>query len=254
MRKISFPAKRLLDLLNEQKIATVVELKKTLGTNSSMTVFRKLKELNYLSSCSHSGKYYTLKRFVKFNTKGLWVFKSVLFSSYGTLAETLKVLIGESMQGYSSVEIEKLLQVKPNGPLLELIRNKSVHREKVSGQYVYFSNNHTIRKQQVLMRKSAGEGFQLCEMKPNVLMNELKAAIIIFFSILNEKQRRIYAGLESMKVGRGGDKVISDLLGINMKTVTKGRQELLDEKINIETIRNTGGGRKTIKKNSAHNR
>jgi hypothetical protein len=254
MRKISFPKKHLLDLFREQKVATIAELKEALGTNSSMTIFRKLKELNYLSSCSHSGKYYTLKRFAKFNTKGLWVFKSVLFSLYGTLAETLKVLIGESEQGYSSLEIEEMLQIKPNEPLLELIKSKSVCREKISGHYVYYSNNHTIKRQQVLMRKRAGEEFQLCGMKPNVLMNELKAAIIIFFSILNEKQRRLYAGLESMKVGSGGDKAISDLLGLNIKTVTKGRQELLDEKINIDTIRNTGGGRNTIKKNSTHNR
>jgi len=248
MKKISFPAKRLLGLFKGQKIATIMELKKALGTNSSMTVFRKLKELNYQSSCSHSGKYYTLKRCVKFNSKGLWVFNRVLFSSYGNLAETLKTLIEESDQGYSSVEIEELLHVKPNEPLLELIRNKSVDREKVSGRYIYFSNKHTMKKQQELMRNRAGEEFHFCEMRPNVLMNELKAAIIIFFSILNEKQRRLYAGLESMKIGQGGDKEISQLLGINIKTVTKGRQELFDEKINIETIRSTGGGRKTIKK------
>lgn len=248
MRTISLPVRRLFELFKCQKIATIVELKKTLGTNSSMTVFRKLKELNYQSSCSHSGKYYTLKRCVKFNTKGLWVFKGILFSSHGTLGETLKKLIEESEQGYSVEEIEKLLHVKPNEPLLELIRNNSVHRVKNSGRYVYFSNNHTIKKQQMLMRNREGEEFQFCKMRPKVLMNELKASIIIFFSILNEKQRRLYAGLESMKIGLGGDKVISELLGINIKTVTKGRQEFFDEKVNIDTIRNTGGGRKTIKK------
>jgi hypothetical protein len=92
------------------------------------------------------------------------------------------------------------------------------------------------------------------KMDPVVLMNELKAAIIIFFSLLNEKQRRLYAGLESMKAGRGGDRIVSDLLGINVKTVTKGRKELLADKINIDTIREAGGGRKKIKKNSGHNR
>ena len=87
-------------------------------------------------------------------------------------------------------------------------------------------------------------------MKPDILMNELKAAIIIFFSILNEKQRRLYAGLESLKIGRGGDKIISDLLGINIKTVNKGKKELLGDTIKIDTIRDSGGGRKkTQKKN-----
>jgi len=176
------------------------------------------------------------------------VFKGILFSSYRTLGKILKKLLEESEHEYSAEEIEKLLHVKPNEPLLELIRKKSVHREKVSGVYVYFSNNHTIKKQQMLMRNRAGDEFQFCIMSPKVLMNELKASIIIFFSILNEKQRRLYAGLESMKIGHGGDKVISELLEINIKTVSKGRQELFDGKVNIDTIRNTGGGRKTIKK------
>ena len=47
MKTISLPAKRLFKLLKKQKIASILELKKALGTNSSMTVFRKLKELNY---------------------------------------------------------------------------------------------------------------------------------------------------------------------------------------------------------------
>ena len=58
----------------------MLELKNALGSNSSVTIFRKLKGLDYIFSCSHSGKYYSLKRIARFNSKGLWVFKSVLFS------------------------------------------------------------------------------------------------------------------------------------------------------------------------------
>ena len=36
------------------------ELKNELGTKTSITVFRKLKELAYISSISHSGKYYII--------------------------------------------------------------------------------------------------------------------------------------------------------------------------------------------------
>ena len=254
MRTVILHPERLLQLLKNQKIATMQELKNVLGSNSSVTIFLKLKELDYISSCSHSGKYYTLKRIARFNSKGLWVFKSVLFSIHGTLAETIKIFIEDSEQGYSSIELEKLLQVKPNGPLLELIKNKVICREKMFGNYVYFSKNSMVRKRQELFRKDTAQRLNLEKMEPVVLMNELKAAIIIFFSLLNEKQRRLYAGLESMKAGRGGDGIISELLGINVKTVTKGRKELLADKINIDTIREAGGGRKKIKKNSRHNR
>ncbi len=87
-------------------------------------------------------------------------------------------------------------------------------------------------------------------MKPDVLMNELKAALTIFFSTLDEKQRRLYAGYESLKIGRGGDKRIAELLGLDQKTVTKGRQDLLGKRVNVDNIRKPGGGRKEIKKKS----
>jgi hypothetical protein len=50
------------------------------------------------------------------------------------------------------------------------------------------------------------------EMRPDILMNELKAALIIFFSTMDEKQRRLYAGYESLKIGHGGDKRISSVV------------------------------------------
>ena len=39
------------------------------------------------------------------------------------------------------------------------------------------------------------------------MSHELQAAIILFFSVLDEKQRRLYAGLESQKFGHGGDRL-----------------------------------------------
>ena len=35
----------------------------------------------------------------------------------------------------------------------------------------------------------------------------LRKSIALFFSILNKKQRRVYAGLESIQYGLGGDKL-----------------------------------------------
>jgi len=237
-------------VLKKEKIVTMKELKFFLGTYSSMTFFRKLKELNYLSSCSHSGKYYTLWRIARFNKMGLWSFNSVLFSTNITLAETIRVLIEESHKGYTAIEIEKLLNIIPNEPLLELKKNKIVQREKILGNYVYFSNNNIIKNQQELMRTNSTKELCLEKLKLDTLMDEVKAAIIIFFSILDERQRRLYAGLESLKFGEGGDKLISEILGLNVKTVSKGRQELLQNNINIDNIRSAGGGRKEIKKNS----
>ena len=48
-------------LPRERADRTLEELKDVLGTTGTMTVFRKLKALGYLSSYSHWGKYYTLQ-------------------------------------------------------------------------------------------------------------------------------------------------------------------------------------------------
>ncbi|MBF0232561.1 MAG: hypothetical protein HQK65_05920 [Desulfamplus sp.] len=85
-----------LTYLNNNKIATMTQLKNVLKTNSRMTVFRNLTKLEYLSSCSHSGKYYTLKKTARFNKYGIWHHDSVLFSKNGTLKNYLKTMIENS--------------------------------------------------------------------------------------------------------------------------------------------------------------
>ena len=60
MAKTPFSADTARAFLQDQTIATLAQLKDALGTTGTMTVFRKLKALGYLSSYSHRGKYYTL--------------------------------------------------------------------------------------------------------------------------------------------------------------------------------------------------
>ncbi|MHB8296061.1 MAG: hypothetical protein ACYDH5_15870 [Acidimicrobiales bacterium] len=56
-----------------------------------------------------------------------------------------------------------------------------------------------------------------------VLPEELKAAIVLFYSLLDERQRRLYAGLEAMKVGHGGDAQFAEPLGIEPGTRRPGQ-------------------------------
>ena len=71
MRPLSFRSDELLALLLRSKIATLDELKQALGTSVDVTVFRKLKPLDYLTSYSHRGRYYTLREIARFDEKGL---------------------------------------------------------------------------------------------------------------------------------------------------------------------------------------
>ena len=54
--------------------------------------------------------------------------------------------------------------------------------------------------------------------------------------------------MEALKLGRGGDRRISDLLGLDPHTVAKGRRELLSQQVRRERVRQTGGGRKPTEK------
>ncbi|NOG82942.1 MAG: hypothetical protein EX341_16485 [Candidatus Scalindua sp. SCAELEC01] len=80
----------LRELFYKITTPTIEELKNALGTNSRMTVFRKLSELSYISSYSHRGKYYALVEQAKFDKTGLWSCGEAMFSCHGNFVETVK--------------------------------------------------------------------------------------------------------------------------------------------------------------------
>lgn len=236
-------------LLNDNKIATLDEIKHALKTHSTMTVFRKLKALEYLSSYSHRGKYYTLNEIADFDDSGLWSYQSVWFSNHGNLIETAKEFIDESTAGFTANELESVLHVQVKHPLLKLFKSLRVDRKKMSGRYVYFNAEPKKQKSQITVRKQSTLELDLdLSYDIQTLTDELKAAIILFFSLLNEKQRRLYAGLESFKLGHGGDQKIANLFGIDTHTIAKGRQELFRGDVQMHSIRKKGAGRKPVEK------
>jgi hypothetical protein len=129
-------------------------------------------------------------------------------------------------------------------------------REKVSGWYLYCAVEAGTRREQLRARKVLEAELILAHglREPQVSAAELKAATILVYSSLDEKQRRLCAGLESLRLGYGGDRKVANLLGVNVHTVAKGRKELLAEDLEFEGVRRAGGGRKPLKKNTAGGR
>jgi hypothetical protein len=66
----------------------------TLGSPARYTFFRKLAQLEYLSSYSHRCKYYTHRTIARFYVLGLWCHRAVWFSRYGNLLDTVCALTG----------------------------------------------------------------------------------------------------------------------------------------------------------------
>jgi hypothetical protein len=54
----------------------------------------------------------------------------------------------------------------------------------------------------------------------------VEQAMQFTFAALNERQRRIYAATEALKLGHGGIGYIAELLGCHRRTVERGLNEL----------------------------
>ena len=239
----------ILNFLREQKIATMEELKTVLETDVRMTVFRTLNRFRYLSSYSHRGEFYTLFQIPNFNELGLWSFRFVRFSRHGNLLSTAKALVEESESGYTAAELENVLHVEVKHPLLGLTREGKINRHKIGRSHVYMSAEDGKRRQQRLRREDRKAHIDVgMGLAVEMLPDEAKVAIILFFSMLNERQRRLYAGLEAAKLGHGGDRRMAEFLGLDVHTVAKGRKELLEDSVNRNGLRHRGAGRKKVEK------
>lgn len=231
--------------LSKRKVATIEQLGAALGNPARCTIFRKLSELDYISSYSHRGKYYTLRSVARFSAQGLWRFRSAWFSRFGNLLKTVEAFVQRSDAGYSAGELKEMLGVQPKHALTRLVRDGRLQREKIDAAYVYFSADNNLCQRQLRARKSHAKASVATVMvaNPDIAVEEAKATILLFSSMLNEKQRRLYAGLESLKLGHGGDIHIASLLGMDPHTVSRGRQELINANCGGDKVRASGGGR-----------
>lgn len=256
MRPELYDGQQLVALLKQQKVATLTELKGALGTGSRMTVFRKLDALGYRTSYSHRGQYYTLACTPRFDSRGLWWYRDIGFSSAGTLIATAESLVQGSEGGYFVVELDNILRVSTKKALQQLDAEGRLSREKVSGWYLYCAAEVGVRREQLRARRILEAELILAHglREPQVSPEELKAATVLVYSGLDEKQRRLCAGLESLRLGYGGDRKVADVLGMDVHTVAKGRKELLSEDLHLERVRRAGGGRKRLKKPPAADR
>lgn len=250
MRPTEFSTASLTALLRKQKIATMPELKAALGTEARRTVFRKLEQLDYRTSYSHRGRYYTLDEVAAFDERGLWSWEDAWFSVDGTLLSTAASWVEDAELGYFVDELDNRLHVSTKDALRKLATDGLLVREVLNGRFLYCSKERSRRREQLLGRRTLlaepGVGGALPE--PSILPVELRAAIVLFYSLLDEKQRRLYAGLESLKTGRGGDARMAELLSLDRGTVARGRQELLAQEVEEGRVRRAGGGRKSVEK------
>jgi len=250
MKKERYHSNDLKRLILKNKMSTMVEMKEVMGTKVDATIFRKLRELHYLRSYSHRGKYYTVPEVVRFDAKELWSCRAVHFSKQGSLLNAIAHHVDRSVSGYFEYEIESLLHVTVRVAVLKLLKENRISRQKVAGRYLYCSSRMRKRNRQYNDRKKHQiiKDSTLESMSSEMVFQEGKTLVELFLSLLDEKQRRLFAGLESIKLGYGGDKKIAHLFGLDMHTVAKGRKELCRGEIETDKVRRVSGGHKFLEK------
>ena len=249
MRPPCFDPQTVRTYLRRHRIADLPALKQALGTHTDLTVFRKLQPLGYLSSYTHRGRFYTLREIARFDDDGLWSHDAVWFSRHGTLVQTLDAWITRSAQGWFADELAGRLHVDVQDPLHDLVRQGRLRRVDVAGRFLYTAADARHAKDQIRTRRTVHAVPLVADATAlAVSPDELKAVILLFYSLLDEQQRRLFAGLESIKLGRGGDTILATFLHVDPHTVARGRQQLLEHDVAPARTRRVGGGRIPVEK------
>ena len=82
---------------------------------------------------------------------------------------------------------------------------------------------------------------------------ELHHQMNLLLSRLNEQQRRWYVALEAKKLGHGGVTLLSQMTGLHVDTIRRGREELNNELADRplhDQARLPRGGRSPVEKKS----
>src|SRR5438309_9410093 len=95
-----------------------------------------------------------------------------------------------------------------------------------------------LRRRQTLARRSAKQlPVAVHSEALELSADELQAAILLCYALLDEQQRRLLARIESLPLDDGGDKLLAEFLGPDIHTVARGRVQLLEHGVSLGRIR-----------------
>lgn len=168
-------------LFQRTPIVELQELYRTLKTSSRMSVFRRMKDVGYLSSYTHTCRYYTLRDIPQFDSFGLWHYRNVGFSRAGTLKGAVVDIVDSSPTGRTPRELQELLRVRVNNALLDLVHVGKVRRESPGGERSLYLSADEARASKQLSRRlqmSATEGRPSSSLVIEVLLELLDATTV----------------------------------------------------------------------------
>lgn len=123
-----------------EKVLTLTELCKILQ-RSPITVHRRLKEWGAYTSYNKNGRYYTIGAIPEFNKNGIWQYRDIYFSRYGTLKNTVVALAVKSKKGLNHAELQEIIGLNPKCFMARFKDLPGIKRERYKNTIIYFSDN-----------------------------------------------------------------------------------------------------------------
>lgn len=145
----------LVRCFRSARVLTIEDLRHRFSV-SRATAFRWLGEHGYFSSYNRRGMYVTVEEAAHFDSRGLWCFKGACFSRHGTLKATVEHFVTAGASGMTHEELSDLLGVRVHNPLVELVNDGAISRERVGAVFVYTSAEEEIRTAQIGVRMESG--------------------------------------------------------------------------------------------------
>ena len=152
MRSKTLRTPELIDIFMKYIVMNMDDLIKHTNV-SKITIQRRLKEIEYITSYNHNGMYYTLIKLAEFDESGLWDYKGIRFFKDGGLQKLIISQINSSGKGYTSEELSTKLGTRVTNQLRLSTKIKLISRKKYSDLYVYFSINENIQNKQIPLRE-----------------------------------------------------------------------------------------------------
>ena len=93
-------------------------------------------------------------------------------------------------------------------------------------------------------------GCEVCQRGEDADVDAEHRRIKLLLSRMDEQQRRWFVAQESQRIGCGGDVRMSQVTGLNVDTIARGRAELSPDLAGRPTdrVRLPGGGRPSVEK------
>lgn len=139
--------------LRKRRVLTLDDIQQIAGW-SPMALWRNLKPVGYHTSFNYNARYYTLAGIPRFDANGLWFYRTVGFSSYGTLRRTIVALVQSSPMGMTPNELSAILTVRVQNQLSGLYAENELGRIKCGRAQLYVSLEEAVQAEQLRRREA----------------------------------------------------------------------------------------------------